>query len=367
MLLALLLPAAMSPAQGTPPGQGLFTPAPHLWVTAGPGFEPIIRTYRLADLDGDGYAEYAIHGGTNESPPPGWVRIMDGRSGLVRQEWVGNPQQTAGCPFVITTGEKYGKYGTALDLNGDGTRQEVVAGAWYAISCTPVLHGGRAEVRSFPQGIPLIELAPTDGSGGNFGVPVENVGDLDGDGAEEVLIGAPSWSGNTGKVRILSGMSLTQVYSYSGWHNGQLFGNVAAGGGDVDGDGLPDFVIGAQYTYYPPTAAYNAGAARVYSGSTGSMIREHYATMANVWRGQSVQILGDLDGDGHAEYAIVDSYWPSLPGAGSFIRVYSGATGAVLYSVSGLGGMWDIDRLEDVTGDGIPDLLAATTGTEFSP
>ncbi|MGH7150685.1 MAG: FG-GAP repeat domain-containing protein, partial [Planctomycetota bacterium] len=178
-----------------------------------------------------------------------------------------------------------------------------------------------------------------------------------------------AWSGNTGKVRILSGMGLTELYSYTGWHNGQLFGNRAAGGGDVDGDGFPDFIVGAQFTYYPPTAAPNAGAARVYSGSTGSMIREHYATSPNVWRGQSIQILGDIDADGHAEYVIVDSYCCTtpLPASGSFIRFYSGASGAVLFSVNGLGGMWDIDRLQDVTGDGIPDLLVATTGTEFGP
>src|SRR5262245_52956838 len=328
MLLALLFSAAMGPAQGTSPGQGLFTSASHLWVTAGPGFEPIIRTYRLADLDGDGYAEYAIHGGTNESPPPGWVRIMDGRSGLVRQEWVGGPQQSAGCPWV-STGEKFGKYGAALDLNGDGLQQEVVLGAWYAIVvCTPPSQVGRAELRSFPQGVPLLSLTPADS--GNFGVPVENVGDLDGDGAEEVLIGAPAWGGNTGKVRILSGMGLTEVHSYAGWHTGQLFGNRAAGGGDVDGDGFPDFIIGAQYTYYPPTAAYNAGVARVYSGSTGSLIREHASPWADYWRGQSVEILGDTNGDGHAEYVVVDAFVSTsllTANNGSAFRVYDGATG----------------------------------------
>jgi FG-GAP repeat protein len=368
MLLALLFPAAMGPAQGSSPGQGLFTPASHLWVAAGPGLEPIIRTYRLADLDGDGYAEYPIHGGTNTANlAPGWVRIMDGRSGLLKQEWVGGPQPT-NCPFQVTTGEYYGRYGAALDLNGDGLRQEVVAGTWNAIvSCWPPTQVGRAELRSFPQGVPLLSLTPADS--GNFGVPVENVGDLDGDGAEEVLIGAPSWSGNTGKVRILSGMGLTELYSYTGWHNGQLFGNIAAGGRDVDGDGFPDFILGAPYTYYPPTTSYNAGTARLYSGLTGSMIREHLSTTANVWRGQSVEILDDTDGDGQAEYVIVDSYCCTtpLPATGSAIRFYSGATGVELFSVNGLGGMWHIDRLEDVTGDGISDLLVATTGTEFSP
>ncbi|HET6203452.1 MAG TPA: FG-GAP-like repeat-containing protein [Planctomycetota bacterium] len=367
--LAVLIVAAMAPAPGSSSGQDLFTPASYLWVTAGPGFDPIIRTYRLADLDGDGYAEYAIHGGTNTGIlAPGWVRIMDGRNGLVRQEWLGNPQPT-NCFFQVPTGEYFGRYGAALDLNGDGLRQEVVAGSWNAITyCIALpLQIGRAELRSFPQGVPLLSLTPPDS--GNFGVPVENVGDLNGDGTEEVLIGAPSWSGNTGKVRILSGMGLTELYSYTGWHAGQLFGNIAAGGGDVDGDGSPDFIVGAQYTYYPPTAAYNAGAARVYSGLTGTMIREHFSTVENTWRGQSVQILGDVDGDGKAEYAIVDSYCCTtpLPPTGSTIRCHSGATGAVLFSVNGLGGMWDIDRLEDVTGDGIPDLLVATTGTESGP
>ncbi len=128
-LLAIFPPSLMARAPGTSPGQDLFTPADHLWITAASGFGAPGRTYRLADLDGDGYAEYAVHGGATEgSLAPGWIRIMDGRSGLIRQEWVGNPQPT-NCPYQVTTGEYYGSVGAALDLNGDGLHQEVVAGA----------------------------------------------------------------------------------------------------------------------------------------------------------------------------------------------------------------------------------------------
>ncbi len=368
-VLAILPASLVVPAPGTSPGQDLFTPADHLWITGASGMVPPGRTYRLADLDSDGYAEYAIMGGVTEGNlAPGWVRIMDGRSGLIRQEWVGTLQPT-NCFFQPSTGEYYGASGAAMDLNGDGLRQEVVLGVWNAIVyCSGLpLQVGRAELRSFPQGVPLLSLTPPDS--GNFGVPVENVGDLNGDGTDEVLIGAPCWNGCTGKVRILSGMGLAELYSYTGWHNSQLFGNIAAGGADVDGDGFPDFILGAQYTYYPPTSAYNAGTARVYSGFTGSLIREHSATVENTWRGQAVAILGDVDGDGHAEYVIVDSYCCTtpLPPSQSIIRFHSGATGAELFFVSGLGGMWFIDRLQDATGDGVPDLLVATTGTETGP
>src|SRR5881628_1136613 len=128
-LLPCLAAATAAPMGLTPRAiaQDLFTPAPQLWVTASPSFWPVLRIYRLADMDGDGYAEYAVHGGTDSGlPSPGTVRVYDGRSPTIRREWVGQPQQMLGCPFANPGGELYGKYGAALDLNGDGLRQEAV-------------------------------------------------------------------------------------------------------------------------------------------------------------------------------------------------------------------------------------------------
>jgi hypothetical protein len=96
---------------------------------------------------------------------------------------------------------------------------------WYAVFPGPPLHVGRAEVRSWLARDPLFEMAPVPG--GNFGVPIDAIGDINGDGAEEVMVGAPgdpTNGANSGFVRVLSGVNLTTLYSYAGWHPGQLFG-----------------------------------------------------------------------------------------------------------------------------------------------
>jgi hypothetical protein len=344
----------------------LFTPAPHLWVTAGPDFHPVIRCYRLADFDHDGYAEYAVFGASDAGIlGPGRLRIMDGRSGAIRREWIGKPQPTNG-PYPVNKGDDFGKYGVAADLDGDGLVEEAVIGAHNAIMFTPVSHGGRVEVRSWNARGPLFEYAPTFGGGGNIGVPIERVGDITGDGADEVIVGAPSTSGNFGLVRVLSGMNLTTVYEYPGWHPGQLFGTAFSGGHDLDGDGVPDFIIGGYRTFVPPYLI-QAGIARIHSGATGQVIRIHSGTASYMNRGADVAFLGDVTGDGIPDYVIEDAYsYPAFPSSGSDLRWYDGASGTSLFLVNGIGGIYEIDALSDVTGDGIPDLLVGASGTDYS-
>jgi len=73
-------------------------------------------------------------------------------------------------------------------------------------------------------------------------------------------------------------------------------------GDDVDGDGIPDVVVGAPGA--SPGGLRSAGTAFVFSGATGKLLLRLDGQEADASFGASVAIAGDLDGDGRAEVLV---------------------------------------------------------------
>ena len=89
-----------------------------------------------------------------------------------------------------------------------------------------------------------------DGAGDFFGVLVSGAGDVNGDGLDDLIIGAPGFSifgtsTGSGSAHVLSGFDGSVLYKFDGDSEGDQFGVSVSGAGDVNGDGKADLIIGA--------------------------------------------------------------------------------------------------------------------------
>ena len=94
-------------------------------------------------------------------------------------------------------------------------------------------------------------LFNVDGAAANdsFGFSVSEVGDVDGDGVFDLIVGAPSQFGlgltGSSSARVISGTDGSTIYTLVGDDDGDNFGASVSGAGDVNGDGIADFIVGA--------------------------------------------------------------------------------------------------------------------------
>jgi hypothetical protein len=143
------------------------------------------------------------------------------------------------------TGEEFGNFGRSVsdagDLDGDG-RSDLLIGAKGEDP------GGKAYTFSGATAGLLHTFAYPQS--GNFGISVSSLGDLDGDGRREIVIGASSVdtdSTDAGQVFVFSGAAGDLLYTLESPNEATegYFGNSVSSSGDVNNDGFDDIVIGA--------------------------------------------------------------------------------------------------------------------------
>lgn len=240
--------------------------------------------------------------------------------------------------------------------------------------------GGRVFVynSSSPTATPIVNLTGT-AAGGRFGAALSRAwnfeGDLNGDGSDEMIIGAPedaTVGESGGSVRVYMNYPFTLLGSTQGPVFGDNAGRSVAGMGDIDGDGVPDFAVGSPLDDHAisgplPSLEANTGSARIVSGATGATIRSHYGSAFGDELGWSLAPLGDLDLDGVPDYAAGAPQRNTDGGSAGYVRVYGGANGALLYTFSGAASGDEFGHAvgggSDVNGDGRPDVLIGAPGT----
>lgn len=164
-----------------------------------------------------------------------------------------------------------------------------------------------------------------------FGDSIETVGDIDGDTVPDFMVGArESTVQNTsltpGSITIYSGATGLELLRIDGTSHNSALGTSLSQLGDINADGVPDFVAGdpmfsiGSFTF--------EGGFWVYSGADGSVLFWEHGT-PNSFFGQSIVRLGDMDFDGLPEFAV------SAPaeGAGGAVHIYSPGTQSIFRTI----------------------------------
>ena len=197
----------------------------------------------------------------------------------------------------------------------------------------------------------LLHRFEGDGPGGRMGTAVASAGDVDGDGAADLLVGA----GGSNRVSVFSGDDFTLLRQIDGPSAGEAFGSGTDLTGDLDGDGQRDFVIGARNA-----DPKGNGAAYAYSSASGEQLWRFEAPRTGQDLGSFfVAGLEDLDGDGVPDVYAAD-YADRARGQGTG-RAFalSGADGTPIFTWTGYRnkeGVGPGREAGDVHGDGTQDL-----------
>ena len=352
----------------------------------------------IGDLDGDGKPDFVT---TNNS---------DSSISVFRNTGTGDSlSSNSFAPAVnFTTGK--GPWGIAIaDLDGDGKLDIVVSngneGSISVFRNTSV--SGSITASSFA---PRVDFATGGGGGGGYGIAIA---DLDGDGKPDIVV-TNRLNGNNGTISVFRNMSSAGLISFAAkvdFPAGALPYGIAAG--DLDGDGKVDLVVANQGTdslsVFRNTSTIgitiNSLAPRFSLATSGTPIAvaiadlngdgkpeiisantsdstlslfQNISTSGTLTSGSFVPgidfklnsapnsiALGDFNGDGFPDIAAANpnsntvSVFQNMNSAGSAISSSSLGAEADFTTASLPYGL----AIGDINGDGRPDLVATSSGT----
>ena len=240
------------------------------------------------------------------------------------------------------------------DIDGDGAADLIVGQGFDAAGGE---RAGRVHVLSGQTGA-LIHRLDGQAAFDELGSALASPGDVNGDGVADFVVGAPGRDGigsNSGVVRVYSGANAAVLWEYAGGGPAWQVGRSLAPLDDVDGDGVNEILAGAT------AFMQDRGRVVVLSGRTGAWVHSIDGVQPASRFGVSVQDVGDLDLDGRADFAVGASRENNYRGV---VRVYSGATATLLQTIVGdaesrsLG--WRIAAFDDTQADGVLDVIVSS-------
>ncbi len=212
-----------------------------------------------------------------------------------------------------------------------------------------------------------------------FGTSVAAAGDVDNDGYRDFIVGAPGWDGvagaNVGRVVLYRGGPFgpvpTPLWEVEGDVPEAGFGRAGGGAVDVDNDGYEDLLVGAPWAH---AALEDSGEVFLYLAPDGvpADIASWSFSMdfPDDELGFSVASDGDVNGDGFDDFAVGAPGPVLASGEGGAILVFHGSASGPgpLPNWTRFGEPGGVDRLGhavvtgDINGDGLTDVIVGEAG-----
>ena len=337
------------------------------------GINPGIRLDWFTDTGADGYDDY-----DNNCDGQDIQELINQDEDIVQsfaqlQAPNGNASSTD-SPLVVSNAD---------DFNGDGFLDFVVGapltqGTWGG--STYVERGSVYLVRNTSPVSDSVDLsssatelkgASTDA---HLGTAVLLM-DRDDDGKADLFAGAPGYDGSAGAtsgvVYLIAGgplgpgnINTKSPILFEGDDAGDEFGSVMSHPGDVDGDGLPEFLVsapyadggsytdsGAVYLFSADTLASAGGSFTDYAASWAETIIE--GTQDDEYMGMALA-LGDVNGDGYDDIGIGSPYYDtSLHTDAGRVTLIAGDT-----TMTSLGGTARTSYTGEASGDELGQSIA---------
>ena len=343
---------ASAPLPASPASLPIVPTTPFSKPVAYPSGGEVANSLYMADVNGDSIADlialnYNSDGCETANTTEGTVSILLGNS-----DGTFKPAATYDsggfCPTAVIVG----------DLNGDGHPDVIV------LNCDPIgqINCPSASVSNvgvlLGNGDGTFRAAVTYNSGGS-GAGSVLLADFNGDGKLDVAVGEQNNNGGT--IGILVGKGDGSFQAPVSYDLGISAAHAAVG--DLNGDGKPDLI--ATGCIFP-----NGGAcerAMVVLSGNGDGTFQSVVSYDLVPQGK-IAIVGDLNGDGHADLVFASEFADPPRGLGLITVLLGNGDGTFgpAHSYGTKGEFTDSVAIADINLDGIPDLIVSSAYTNFS-
>jgi hypothetical protein len=329
-----------------------------------------ISVASAGDVNGDGYSDVIVGSRTydnGESDEGAAFTYHGSATGI---------NITAAA--MLESNKEYAYLGISIasagDVNGDGY-SDIIVGAYFyengesGEGAAFVYHGSATGVNTI-----AAAMLESNQASAQMGVSVAGAGDVNGDGYNDVIVGARNYDNgetNEGVAFIYhgsaTGVNTTAAAMVESNQANANLGYSTASAGDVNGDGYSDVIVGA-FKYHDGQT--NEGAAFIYHGSATGLNTTAAAMLesnqASAQMGVSVASAGDVNGDGYSDVIVGAYHYDNgeIDEGAAFVY-YGSATGinmtaAAMVESNQAGALMggSVASAGDVNGDGYSDVIA---------